>query len=89
MASAEVYILGQKYTIKAEASEDHLRDLASLIEGKVRDVCAVAPANVTTIQALVLTLFSMAEEVHQLSKGQEELARNIEKKAAILTSLFD
>ena len=89
MASAEVYILGQKYTIKAEASEEHLRDLATLIEGKVREVCSKAPANVTTVQALVLTLFSMADDVQQLSKGQEELARNIEKKAAILTSLFD
>lgn len=89
MASAEVYILGQKYTIKADAPEEHLRELSTLIEAKVKEACQKAPANVTAIQALVLTLFSMAEEVHFYKHRQEKLANGIEEKTAILTSLFD
>lgn len=89
MPSTEVYILGQKYTIKAEAPEAHLRELATLIEDKVKEVCDKSPGNITTVKALVLTLFSMADELQQMKTNQENIAQGIEEKTAILTSLFE
>jgi len=88
MPSAEVYILGQKYTVKGDASEAHLRELAKFIEGKVEDICK-GSTNITAMKALILTAFDLAEELHMLKAQQEDIANEIEQKTAVLTALFE
>lgn len=88
MASIEVYILGQKYTIKGDASQEHLEELAKYIDGKIKEICSASP-NVSPLKALILTSFSLADEIHNLKIEQEDIAREIEEKAATLTGLFE
>jgi cell division protein ZapA len=38
MGSIEVDILGQKYTIKGEASEEYMKKLAAFVDQKLKEV---------------------------------------------------
>jgi cell division protein ZapA len=88
MPSTEVYILGQKYTIKGEAPEEHIQSLARYIDERIKEVCSKYP-NITPVKALILTLFNIADELHRLKAEQEDIARHIEEKTDLLAGLFE
>jgi cell division protein ZapA len=88
MPSTEIYILGQKYTIKGDASEEHIQQLAREIDLKIKDVCSKYP-NISPMNALILAAFNMADEIHKLKTDHDTLAKDISKKADILAGLFE
>jgi cell division protein ZapA len=87
MAGAEVYILGQKYTIKGNAPEEQIHRLEEQINRQIAVVLEKFP-NIPPTKALILTLFNMVEELEQL-KEREGLTKDIEKKAEMLVDLFE
>jgi cell division protein ZapA len=88
MGSVEVTILGQKYTVKGDAPEDHIRKLASFVDGKLKEVYTAAPG-ITPLKAAILASLDIADELHKLKEAQENITRTIEEKANALTGLFD
>jgi len=88
MPSVEITVLGQKYTIKGETSEERIKELSRFIDRKIKEVCDKYP-NITPLKALILTTFNIAEELQSLKGEQEVLARHIEEKARQLSGLFD
>lgn len=87
MSGTEVYILGQKYTIKGDASEEHILTLTRYIDEQIKAVCSKSP-NITPTKALILALFNIADEIHRLKAEQEDIASQIEEKANLLTRLL-
>ncbi len=88
MASIEVYILGQKYTIKGDEPEEYIRELASYVDNKLKEVYNVSP-NITPVKASILAALDIADELYKMRTQQEEETKHIEEKAATLASLFD
>jgi cell division protein ZapA len=88
MGSTEVYILGQKYTIKGDEPEEYIRDLASYVDKKLKEVYNSSP-NITPVKASILAALDIADELFKLKVLQEEETKHIEEKAATLASLFD
>jgi cell division protein ZapA len=88
MNSIEVYILGQKYTIKGEASEEHIRKLAAFVDNKLKEVHNTAP-NIAPVKASILAALNIADELFKLKNEQEEMDKYIEEKTQTLTALFD
>jgi cell division protein ZapA len=88
MQSVEVHILGQQYTLKGEASKEHLEKLAGYIEESIKKVCDTYP-NITPTKALILTIFNMADELFKLKLEQDEITQHLERKAATLSGLLD
>jgi cell division protein ZapA len=88
MGSTEVYILGQKYTIKGDEPEEYIRDLASYVDKKLKEVYNASP-NITPVKASILAALDIADELFKLKVLQEEETKHIEEKAATLASLFD
>jgi cell division protein ZapA len=88
MNSVEVYILGQRYTIKGDASEEHIRKLASFVDSKLKEVHNSSP-NVTPVKASILAALNIADELFKLRNEQEEMTKYIEEKTQTLTALFD
>lgn len=86
--SVEVYILGQRYSIKGDVSEDYIRKLADYVNDKIREVCERSPG-ITPLKASILAAITIADELHKLRKEQIEVARSIEEKAKVLSSLFE
>lgn len=88
MGSVEVYILGQKYTIKGDAPEEYIRRLAFYVDEKLKEVNSSIP-NTMPVKALILTALNIADELFRLKNEQEKLAKVIEDKTDVLTALFD
>jgi len=88
MGSVEVYILGQRYSIKGNAPEEHIRNLASYVDKKLREVYNTS-ANITPVKASILAALDIADELFRLKNEQEELAKYIEEKTDTLSALFD
>ena len=88
MGSVEVIILGQKYTIKGDAPEEYIRNLASYVDIKLQEVNSSIP-NVMPVKALILTSLNLADEIFRIKNEQEKLTKVIEDKTEVLTSLFD
>ena len=88
MGSVEVIILGQKYTIKGDAPEEYIRNLASYVDIKLKEVNSSIP-NMMPVKALILTSLNLADEIFRMKNEQEKLTKVIEDKTEVLTSLFD
>lgn len=88
MGSIEVYILGQKYTIKGDASEEYIRELASYVDKKLKEVYNILP-NITPVKASILAALDIADELFRLRNEQEEVAKHIEEKTNRLSALFE
>jgi cell division protein ZapA len=88
MGSTEVYILGQKYTIKGDEPEEYIRELASFVDKKLKEVYNIAP-NITPVKASILAALDIADELFKMKTQQDEMTKHIEEKATKLASLFD
>jgi len=88
MGSTEVYILGQKYTIKGDAPEEYIREIASFVDKKLKEVHNSIP-NITPVKASILAALDIADELFKLRSEQEVITKTIEEKAERLASLFD
>jgi len=88
MGSVEVYILGQKYTIKGDAPEEYIQELAGDVTAKIKEVSDNSPT-ITPLKASILAAINIADELHKLKAEQENIAKSIEEKTVALTRLFD
>lgn len=88
MGSTEVYILGQKYTIKGDAPEEYIKELADYVDKKLKEVYTASP-NMTPLKASILASLDIADELFKLKKEQEQMTKHIEEKTNLLTTLFD
>ncbi len=88
MGSIEVYILGQKYTVRGDASEEYIRKLADYVSGKIKEVSDNSP-NITPLKASILAAINISDELHRLRAEQEDVAKKIEEKTVALTRLFE
>jgi len=88
MGSVEVYILGQKYTVKGDAPEEYIRDLAFYVDEKLKEVHSSIP-NITPVKASILAALNIADELFKMKNDQEKMTKFIEDKADKLTALFD
>ncbi|MCX7913191.1 MAG: cell division protein ZapA [Thermodesulfovibrionales bacterium] len=87
MGSVEVYILGQKYTIRGDKPPEYIKQLADHVDMKLREVCSNIP-NLTPLKAVILASLSIADELYTLKRDYEAISNNIirigEKANAIL-----
>jgi cell division protein ZapA len=88
MGSIDVTILGQKYTIKGDASEEYIKKLATFVDARLKEVYNAAPG-IAPLKAAILASLDIADELHKLREEHENIARNIEERADVLTGLFD
>lgn len=88
MGSVDVYILGQKYTVKGEAPEEHIQKVAAYVDSKIKEVHSSGP-NVTPLKASILASLNIADELFTLKAEQEDIAQHIEKSTSALTCLFE
>ena len=88
MPSAEVFILGKKYTLKGESTKEQILQLGKYIEDRIKEVCDSYPG-ISPEKALIVTMFNMAEELHLLKAEQDILSRQIKEKTDLLTEMFD
>lgn len=78
MHKAEVYILGQKYTIKGEKDAEYIQELAAYVDKKLRKVYE-QNANMPPLRAAILTCLYIADELYEVKMELEETKKQFKK----------
>ena len=85
--SVEVHIYGQKYVIRSESSEEYVREVASLVDRKMREV-AQRGRSVSTLNVAVLAALNIADELLKSSRDNEELLKRIKDQTERLDTIL-
>ena len=85
--SVEVYIYGQKYVIRSESSEEYVKEVASLVDRKMREV-AQRGSSVSTLNVAVLAALNIADELLKRSRDNEELLKKIKDQTERLDTIL-
>ncbi|MBF0345191.1 MAG: cell division protein ZapA [Nitrospirae bacterium] len=88
MASAEVYILGQKYILKGEESEEYIKALALYVDKKLQEI-QQSSLTVNQTKAAILAALGIADELFKLRDEHESLTKKIETSADNLSKILD
>ncbi|GAB4537107.1 MAG: hypothetical protein Fur0020_05530 [Thermodesulfovibrionia bacterium] len=88
MRTVEVEILGQRYSIKTDEDEECMKRLAEYIDKKLKETYSIAPT-ITQPKAMIITLFSVADELFKLRMRQEEFDRIIDEKMRMLSGVLE
>jgi cell division protein ZapA len=77
----EIEVYGHRYTIRGEAEESYVRQLAQQLDERMR-ILATKMKNVTPMQLAVLTAINLTNELNQALKQQQEHADDLNRRAA-------
>jgi cell division protein ZapA len=84
----EVQILGQKYTIRSEATSEYVRELAAHVEQRAREIQGPGPAQ-DPVKLLALTALHIADELFRLKDEQDLVDRDTSARLGALSRLLD
>lgn len=87
----EVQILGQVYMVKGNDPPDYIRELASFLDGRIKEVYNVLPGT-PPLKATILAALNITDELFKSRKEQAVISRGIreiETKADTILGLFD
>ncbi len=88
MKSTDIYILGQKYTIRGDASEEYMKRLADFVDEKIREVLKHSPT-LPPIKATIIASINITDELFKLKMKEKELLNLLEEKTSAIHSIFD
>jgi cell division protein ZapA len=80
MKTFEVEIYGRRYTIRGEADEAYVQELARRVDENMRKLAAgMKTASIT--QLAVMTALNMAHELAQVAQQQQRGTEEVERRA--------
>lgn len=75
-----VEIYGQRYTIRGEAEEAYVQELARRVDAQMRTL-ASGMKTATPTKLAVLTALNLAHELQQVAQHQHESGEDIDRRA--------
>lgn len=84
ITSVEVEIFGATYHVRGENDPDHLQELASFVDEKMREVASHV-STVDTAKIAILTALNIADELIQCREALDGERGEISEKVAELT----
>jgi len=85
--SVEVSILGQKYILKGEGSQEYLKELANFVDSRIKEILKDAP-NMPPLKAAILASINISDELFKLKERERALIDYVNKKTELLESIF-
>lgn len=84
----DIEILGQRYAIRSEAPPDHVRQLVSYVEKRVKEIRGDAPGQDPT-KILVLAALDITDELFRLRDEQGKGDIDVTARLGALIKLLD
>jgi cell division protein ZapA len=87
----DIEILGQKYPIRSDAGPDYVRQLASFVDKRAREIRGDA-AGQDPVRLLALTALDITDELFRLRdehKGQDVSQKDVSARLGALRQLLD
>jgi cell division protein ZapA len=86
--SIKVEIYNQTYNIRSDGDNDYIHQLASYVDGKMREVTS-GTYTVDSHKVAILAALHIADELHQLRTQQEQSDSELAKRSAECTDTLD
>jgi cell division protein ZapA len=88
MESVQVEIFGQVYNIKGQDDPAYIRELAALVDAKMKEV-QKGTGTVDPHRVAILTALTIADELHRIREQHKALEKTTEKATKRLLSLTE
>ena len=86
--SVEIKVFGQTYTVKTDAEEDHIQEVARHVNEKMDEVLKKT-RSVSTLNVAILTALNIADDLLKEKEKRVTLIREIENKSKDLAEKID
>jgi len=86
--SVEIKVFGQTYTVKTDAEEDHIQEVARHVNEKMDEVLKKT-RSVSTLNVAILTALNIADDLLKEKEKRITLIREIENKSKDLAEKID
>ena len=73
----EIKVFNQTYTVRTDAGEDHIQEIARYVNGKMEEVLKKTKS-VSTLNVAILTALNIADDLLKERLQREALLRQIE-----------
>lgn len=84
----KVNIFGQTYSIKGDASEEYILELAGYVNEKMEEVQKIV-SNTNSLQIAILAALNISDEYFQSRKLNTGIEGDIEEKTREIISMLD
>lgn len=80
MKGCQVEIFGQTYALRSDTDEEHIRKVAALVDGKMREVAA-GTRSVSTVHIAVLAALDLASDCLQYRGEVSQVTSAVEARS--------
>jgi len=84
----EIKVFGQTYTVKTDAEEDHIQEVAQYVNEKVNEVLKKT-RSVSSLNVAILTALNIADDLLKEREMRKALLQEIEAKSKDLAEKID
>ena len=86
--SVESKVFGQTYTVKTDAEEDHIQEVARYVNEKMNEVLKKT-RSVSTLNVAILTALNIADDLLKEKENRAAILREIEVRSKDLADKID
>jgi len=84
----EIKVFGQTYTVKTDAEEDYIQEVAKYVNEKMEEVLRKTKS-VSTLNVAILTALNVADDLLREREKRTALLREVETKSKDLVEKID
>jgi cell division protein ZapA len=84
----EIKVFGQTYTVKTDAEEDYIQEVAKYVNEKMEEVLKKTKS-VSTLNVAILTALNIADDLLREKEKRAALVREVEAKSRDLVEKID
>jgi cell division protein ZapA len=82
--TVKVTILGQEYPVRADLDPDYIREIAEIVDERMRMIYQADP-NRPTLRIAILAALNLSDEIYSLRREKQEIAARYEQKVQEFT----
>ena len=86
---ARVSIFGHDYTVKAQADETYIADVAQYVDQKMREIEKELPSSQSTTRIAILAAMSVTDDYFAEKRQRNQIVSEVEEKASSLVEFID
>ena len=86
---ARVSIFGHEYTVKAQADETYIADVAQYVDQKMREIEEELPSSQSTTRIAILAAMSVTDDYFSEKRQRNQIVSDVEEKASSLVEFID
>ena len=88
MKAVEVSIMGQKFMVRSESSEDYIQQVSKFVDNKVTEVMQKTNS-VASVNVALLAAMNIADEYMKFRQEKQDRITKVEKKINDMIELID